>query len=136
MEKGAVQYPGVKTVYAVEANNYVNDSSFTQSTIDKITLDSSMLEISTFDDENGISMDEYTITGKIAGISSNKPALINKKFVLKIDFYYNDTVMKIGTKQYPAILSIKSSTGQTGGNFIGSEITYNCKFPTVRKSPL
>lgn len=132
MERGSVRYPGVRAIHAIPANNFTNNLDFNASNVDQITLDTGLLEVSTFDDDNGISMEEYTITGKIAGLSSNK-SILNKKFVLLVEFYYDTTKMYIGTKQYPAILSIKASTGQTGGNFIGSEINYHCLFPSVRK---
>lgn len=132
-EKGTTRYPGVRTINAINASSYINRSQFNSTNQINVSLDTSMLEMVTTDDDNGNAIEEYTFTGKVAGISPALLEPIEKKYVLKVTFYYSNDVMYIGSKDFPAILNIKKTTGQTGGNFIGGEINFNCQYPSVRR---
>ena len=135
MNKGSIRYPGIKSIYAIPAKNFINQNQFNDSNKIDITLDTGILEISEKDSEKGNAIEEYNISAKIAGISPDMIANVglDKKFVLKVDFFYSPDILIIGSKNFPAVLIIESSTGETAGNFIGREISFTCLFPTTRR---
>lgn len=135
MNKGSIRYPGIKSIYAIPAKNFINQNQFNDSNKIDITLDTGILEISEKDSEKGNATEEYNISAKIAGISPDMIANfeIDKKYVLKVEFFYDHDVLIIGSRNFPAVITIESTTGQTGGNFIGREISFTCLFPTTRR---
>lgn len=132
--KGTTRYPGIKTINAVKASVFTSYSQFDPTNRIDVTMDTSMLEINSGEDDSGNAIEEHILTGKVAGISPGIAKSIEKRFILKVTFYYSEDVMYIGSRDFPAILNIKETTGQTGGNFVGSDITFNCQYPSVRKN--